>query len=582
MLKKVSHKLPQKLPLKHFSTITSTFTHTPSTQLKQKYDTIIIGAGHNGLICANYLAKAGQSVAVLEKRHRVGGCAVTEELHPGYKFSRCSYVLALFRQKIIDELFSEDFHSEVKLLPRNPKGLTPTKEPNQYLLRRMEMSSLEKEIAKFSTKDAVSMKELDAFLTRMVRVVEPMLDMAPPKKLSIFDSDFRKVISHAFKYRKDLLEFYHFLTASAEYYLDKYLESDIIKGTYATDAVIGAMKSPRDTGSAYVLLHHVMGSLDEQGNWFYVQGGNGALSEYIARKAVERGVEIALSSPVERLLVDYDNTNKGSLSGVKLSNGNEIHANNIVSACDLNTTYFKLMSETDRNNLLSQDMIKAYDTIDYTSPVMKINLAVKELPRFTCLEGITQEKYNGDYNKAALDHLTGTIHMNSDSIDAIHKAYIDALAGSNSLKPIIEMTIPSLLDKTISPEGHHTIGLFCQYAPKKDYGYWTEEEKMKFAERIYSDIEEYAPGFKDTIVYQDVLSPHDLEREFSITGGNIFHGGMDLSSIFFCRPFIGASSYKQPVRNLFACSAAMHPGGGVMGAPGRNCAFTMLGNSSLL
>jgi phytoene dehydrogenase-like protein len=241
-----------------------------SEALKADYDTVIVGAGHNGLICANYLAQAGKKVLVLEKRHTVGGCAVTEELVDGYKLSRCSYVLALFRNKIIEELFP-NFHNEVKLYKRNPKGLTPTTEEGKYLLRRSERDLLKKDIAKFSTRDIEGIDQLDNFLERMVKIVDPLLDMQPPQGFNLFDSNFRETMFHMLKHRNDLMEFYHFITSSADYYLDKYLESDILKGTLATDAIIGAMNSPYTPGSAYVLLHHVMGSLDKEGNWFYVE-----------------------------------------------------------------------------------------------------------------------------------------------------------------------------------------------------------------------------------------------------------------------------------------------------------------------
>jgi phytoene dehydrogenase-like protein len=555
---------------------------------KTKYDAVIIGAGHNGLVCANYLAQSGQKVLVLEKRHVVGGCAVTEELVEGYKLSRCSYVLSLFRKKIIEELFPEEFYKKIKLYIRNPKGLTPTKEDGKYLVRRSDREDLKKEIRKFSIKDAEAIDEFDNFLNRMVSIVDPLIDIPPPEKFNLLDKNFRKFLLHILRNSKNLYEFYHFLTASAEYYLDKYLESDILKGTFATDAVIGAMKSPRCTGSAYVLLHHVMGTLDKEGSWFYVEGGNGAISKFLADQAVQRGVTIALNCPVERFLTDENNK---KISGVKILNINEanqsqsekqniIYSDKFIVNCDLYTTYFKLMSKDQRQNLLSKDFISSLEKIEYTSPVMKINLVVEKLPRFKCFNKDTENiSSESDYEKFALDYLTGTIHMNSDSIDAIDSAYIEALSGKPSSKPIIEMTIPSLLDKTLTPKnsGHHVIGLFCQYAPNKlNDNTWTNQMKRDYANKIYEQIDKYAPGFSQSILFDDILSPTDLENEFGVRGGNIFHGSMDLSSVFFCRPFLNGANYKQPIENLYSCSAAMHPGGGVMGAPGRNCALRIL------
>lgn len=560
---------------------------------KTKYDAVIIGAGHNGLVCANYLAQSGQKVLVLEKRHTVGGCAVTEELVQGYKLSRCSYVLSLFRKKIIEELFPEEFYKKVKLYVRNPKGLTPTKEEGKYLVRRSDREDLKKEIRKFSAKDAEKIDDFDNFLSRMVNIVDPLIDLPPPEKFNIFDKNFRKFLLHIFKHSKDLYEFYHFLTASAEYYLDKYLESDILKGTFATDAVIGAMKSPRCTGSAYVLLHHVMGTLDKEGSWFYVEGGNGTISKFLADQAVQRGVTIALNCPVESFSTQGTQGPQGAhdfnkkITGVEIQNPSEhkqtqiINADKFIVNCDLYTTYFKLMSKEQRDSLLPKDFITSLEKIDYTSPVMKINLVVEKLPRFLCLnkDSETQKiSSESDYEKFALNYLTGTIHMNADSVEAIDSAYIEALSGKPSSKPIIEMTIPSLLDKSLTPanSGHHVIGLFCQYAPNTNTTTWTEQIKRDFANKIYEEIDKYAPGFSQSILFEDILSPTDLESEFSIRGGNIFHGSMDLSSVFFCRPFLNGANYKQPIENLYSCSAAMHPGGGVMGAPGRNCALRIL------
>jgi phytoene dehydrogenase-like protein len=491
-------------------------------------------------------------------------------------------VLSLFRKKVINELFGQEFFQEVKLLTRNPNGLTPSKETGKYLLRRAEKDLLKKEISKFSEKDAENIEHFEKFLGRMVKLIDPLLDMPPPERISIFDKKFYIFLAHIFKHRNDLYDFYHFLTSSAEYYLDKYFETDCLKATFATDAVIGAMKGPQSTGSAYVLLHHVMGDLDKEGSWFYVQGGNGALSTYIANKAVQEGVTIALNTPVEKFLINKETK---SIEGVLIKNHEngeeiEIKSNLVVTNCDMYTTYFKLMEEKDRNTLLTEKFNKSLELMDYNSPVFKINLIVKDLPKFRCFNDlVNSERYQGDYNKLAKEHLTGTIHLNCDNVKMIQDAYVEALSGKPSTKPIIEMTIPSVVDDTLVPKntGHHVIGLFVQYAPNKlNNGTWTNQRKRDFAHKVYDEIEKYSPGFIESILFDDILSPADLESEFSLRGGNIFHGVMDLSSIFFCRPFYGNCTYKQPIKNLYSCSSAMHPGGGVMGAPGRNCALTIL------
>lgn len=248
----------------------------------------------------------------------------------------------------------------------------------------------------------------------------------------------------------------------------------------------------------------------------------------------------------------------------------------------MNNTYFKLLSESDRNNVLPEDFINKLKKIDYNSPVFKINLVVEKLPEFKCLDSIIKNTQNYEQyaREVAPNYFPGTIHMNSESIKAIDDSYLEALNGNPSSTPMIEMTIPSILDKTLVPKGsnHHVIGLFCQYAPYKlnNNRIWDKKLKRQFADLVYSEINKYAPGFSESILFEDLLSPRDLEEEFSLTGGNIFHGSMDINSISFCRPTTLNYDYKQPLKNLFSCSAAMHPGGGVMGAPGRNCALTAL------
>lgn len=256
---------------KHSEASLSTQNKNYDSTLNEKYDAVIVGAGHNGLVCANYLAKSGKKVLVLEKRYTVGGAAVSEELVEGYKLSRCSYVLALFRKRIINELFGDDFYKKIKLYKRNPKGFIPTKENGVFLRRFSEKERFIEEIAKFSEKDSINYAKLDDFLTRMVKIIDPMIDLNPPNTKNILSFDNLNHLTNIINKRNDLSEFYHFLTSSAQYYLDYYLENDLLKGYYATDAVIGAMKSPLTPGSAYVLLHHVMGEMDEDGNWFYVE-----------------------------------------------------------------------------------------------------------------------------------------------------------------------------------------------------------------------------------------------------------------------------------------------------------------------
>ena len=309
------------------------------------------------------------------------------------------------------------------------------------------------------------------------------------------------------------------------------------------------------------------------------------MSKYIADKAVERGVNICLNSSVNQLVI-----RNGKVTGVILANGKELSSKIVISNIDMNNTYFKLLTETQRTQFLTPEMLSALKKIEYNSPVFKINLILNQLPRFNCLSNIikaasltnihnlsSETRY---HNEIARNYFPGTIHMNSESISDIDKAYLEALNGSPSSSPMIEMTIPSILDQTLTPKnsGHHVIGLFCQFAPYKlkNCETWDHNKKRSFADKVYSEIEKYAEGFTDTILFEDLLSPLDMEETFSLTGGNIFHGAMDINSISFCRPTTFNSRYHQPIENLFSCGSAMHPGGGVMGAPGRNCALMIM------
>lgn len=286
-----------------------------------------------------------------------------------------------------------------------------------------------------------------------------------------------------------------------------------------------------------------------------------------------------MNSPVDKLIIK----NK-KVTGVVLVNGKEINSKIVISNADMNNTYFKFLTNEQRNEYLDNSFVKALNKIDYHSPVFKINLIINKLPRFNCLKSIINKASLGSEAQfesvIAKNYFPGTIHMNSESIADIDRAYLDALNGIHSSHPLIEMTIPSILDKTLTPEnsGHHVVGLFCQYAPYnlKNGEIWDETNKRNFANKVYAEIEKYSEGFTESILFEDLLSPLDLEKQFSLTGGNIFHGSMDINSISFCRPTTLNYNYKQPLENLFSCGSAMHPGGGIMGAAGRNCALSSL------
>ncbi|XP_057864202.2 uncharacterized protein LOC131072144 isoform X3 [Cryptomeria japonica] len=489
-----------------------------SCHRNRKWDALVIGGGHNGLTAAAYLAKSGLQVAVLERRHLLGGAAVTEELIPGFKFSRGSYLQSLLRPCVIRELDLE--RHGLKLLARNPSSFTPALDGN-YLLLGPDAVLNHTEISKFSKRDAEAYSR----------------------------------------------EFINLLLAPASKVLNEWFESEILKATLATDAVIGAMGSVHTPGSGYVLLHHVMGETNGvRGIWSYVEGGMGAVSNAIAKAASEAGASLVTNVEVRQLMVDEQTK---VVSGVLLSDGTQINAPVVLSNATPWVTFMKLTPA----NVLSEGFLNAVKGLDYSSGTTKINLAVDRLPQFRSCKPCSTE--GGPEHR-------GTIHLGADSMEEIDMAYRDALNGHPSRRPLIEMTIPSVLDKTISPPGKHVINLFIQYTPYKlQSGDWQDPTtRDAFSKQCFNLIDEYAPGFSSSIIGYDMLTPPDLEKTFGLTGGNIFHGAMGLDSLFLLRPVKGCSGYKTPLKGLYLCGAGSHPGGGVMGAPGRNAAKVVLQDKS--
>jgi phytoene dehydrogenase-like protein len=532
------------------------------------YDAIIIGGGHNGLVASAYLAQAGWKVLVLERRSLVGGCCVTETLWPGWNVSTASYVVSLLLPEIEREL--DLARHGYKVLRRNPSSFTPL-EDGRYLMLGPDAKRNHDEIAKFSSRDADAYPRYEALLSRVAEILEPTLSQTPPdvlptpaqwrsRSLGKRLRDGRKAMSlyqALGKLGNDLPEAIELITGSARTILDRWFESDQLKGTLATDAVIGNFQPISAPGTAYVLLHHVMGSAGgSRGVWGYVQGGMGALSSAIAAAARQRGVEIRVDAPVKSIL-----TKGGAVAGVVLESGEEIAASRVASNVDAQTTFRRMLSDGD----LSEPFRAAVDRIDYASASMKINLAVRELPDFTCLPG---------KDKVGPQHC-GTIHIGATQ-EYLEQAYEDARRGMPSKRPIVEMTIPTSVDRTIAPEGCHILSLFVQYAPYHlAEGSW-DECKEAFADRCIEEIARFAPNVPDAIVHRQVLSPVDLERIYGLTGGNIFQGAMPLHQLFNLRPVVGWSDYRTPVDGLYLCGSAAHPGGGVMGACGRNAALEMI------
>jgi phytoene dehydrogenase-like protein len=418
-----------------------------------------------------------------------------------------------------------------------------------------------REVSKFSKNDAQNLPKYEATLERVASFLESMLLETPPNPWSLAPGNLIQLAKTAWNFRKlgaDAKQAVEILTGAANPILDRWFESEEVKTTISTDAIIGAMATPSMPGTAYVLFHHVVGECDGvRGVWGYVRGGMGALSNAIAASAKERGAEIKVNAPVSRILVK-----DGRASGVALANGDEYHAAKIVSNLDAHVTFLRLMDRKD----LPADFVESVKHLDYSSASCKINLALSEVPNFTCLprNGVGPQHH-------------GTIHI-SPNRTYIEKAYDCAKYGYISESPVIEATIPSSLDDTVAPKGKHVMSMFTQYFPYKlapDAG-TLEENKNRYAERCIDIMTEYAPNFRNAVINYQVLAPADLESIFGLTGGNIMQGVMSLSSLGFMRPLPGYADYRTPVKGLYLCGAATHPGGGVMGACGYNAAREIL------
>ena len=525
------------------------------------YDAIVIGAGHNGLVTACYLARAGKRVLVFERRGVVGGACVTEETFPGYKVSTAAYVNSLFHTAIVRDLKLAAYGYEV--LPRDPSSFTPFPD-GRSLLMGPDADMTHREIAKFSARDAERYPQYEAMLERVAAVIEPTLTMTPPDLLKPRPGDLRTLLSLGRSFRRlgeDAGEAVEILTGAARPILDRWFESEELKGTLATDAVIGAMASPSMPGTAYVLFHHVMGeSGGARGVWAYVRGGMGGLTQALAAAARDFGADIRCDAEVERILV-----RDGRAVGVALESGDEFHAPIVASNADAHVTFLRLLDRS----ALPESFVAGVERISYASASLKINVALSELPNFQAVPGTEPGP-----------HHRGTIHICPDQ-DYIERAFDDAKYGRPSAEPVLECTIPSVVDPTVAPPGRHLMSMFVQYAPYElRDGSW-DDQREAFADRCFDLVDEYAPNFKRSVLDRQVLAPPDLERVFNLTGGNIFQGAMTPNQLFAFRPVPGHARYRTPIRGLYLCGAAAHPGGGVMGTPGLNAAREILGKRRL-
>ncbi|MEX2206099.1 MAG: NAD(P)/FAD-dependent oxidoreductase [Myxococcota bacterium] len=512
---------------------------------------LIVGGGHNGLVCAAYLARAGLRVTLLERRELLGGACVTESLWPGYRVSRAAYVLSLFRPAIARELALE--RHGLRLLPRSPASITPLPDGRSLVLGGGEAHDVA-EIARFSKRDAERWPAFERFLERVAVAVEPLLDDAPPALGSLAPRNLARwgrLARAGLRLGRDLPETLRLLVGPARALLEEHFESEPLRATLASDAIIGAFASPATPGTGYVLFHHVMGTLGgRRGVWAYVEGGMGRLADALAAAASEAGAELRTDAEVVSI-----HCRDGRARGVTLARGEALEADLVVSGMDLART----ASLVDDASLAAE-----FPRADQRSPVVKLNLALGALPRFRVRDRETLP-------------LGGTIHIGPVDLDGIERAFGDAASGRVSELPVVELTLPSVLDPTLAPPGKHVASIFAQYAPALDASdaRWPSL-RDEMCRRVLGAIETLAPGFSASIEQLEVLAAPDLERVFGLSGGNIFHGAMTPDRLLFLRPSARLAPYRTAVEGLWLCGSATHPGGGVMGACGRNAAREIL------
>ena len=522
---------------------------------KNKYDVIVIGGGHNGLTNAAYLARAGKKVLVLERRHVLGGAAVTEEIFPGFKFSVCSYVVSLLRPEIIRDLD----------LPRHGLEILPldgtfTPMPDgDYLWRVNDHGKTHREIARHSKVDAEAYDEFGKAMQAMCRFVKPILSMVPPDPATLNPRELMKMLFLGRRFQgltsDDKYNQVQLMTMSAIDFLDQWFETDVLKATMSASGIIGTFLGVRSPGTAYVLLHHYMGEIDGAfRSWGFARGGTGAISNAIADAAREAGVEIRTQAPIAKILV------KGNRAyGVVLQNGDEILGDVISSSVDPRLTFIKFLEESQ----LPGEFLDEVKRYKFRGSSGKVNIALDGLPDFKCLPGPGA-------------HLRGAISI-SPSVEYMERAYDDAKYGNFSRRPYIDMVIPSLTDPSVAPPGKHVMSCFVQYAPYKlRPGLNWDEQREAFGNNVIDTIADYAPNIKNLIINKQVLTPLDLERDFGLSEGNIFQGELSLEQLFFLRPVPGYAAFRTPIKNLYMCGSATHPGGGIMGAPGRLAALEIL------
>lgn len=529
--------------------------------MTKRYDAVIIGGGHNGLVCAFYLARAGLKVRVLERRDVIGGAAVTEEFHPGFRNSVASYTVSLLNPKVIADMRLADHGYRV--IERPYSNFLP-QDDGRYLLLGGGLERTQAEFRKFSNHDADVLPQYYDALETVADVLRDLSLKAPPnvgdgvKTLVDAARQGRRLVGLPVEKQRDVLDLF---VKSARTFLDSWFESEAVKAAFGFDAVVGNYASPDTPGSAYVLLHHVFGEVNgKKGAWGHSVGGMGKITEIMAKVCRALGVEISLESPVETVLVDG-----GKATGVRLAGGEEIAAERVIANVGPKLLYERMIAPSD----LPADFLRRIRAFKVGSGTFRMNVALSELPRFSSLP-------------EAGEHLQSGIII-APTLDYMDRAFLDAKQYGMSKSPIVEMLIPSIVDGSLAPPGQHVTSLFCQqFAPELPDGRSWDDEREAAADVIIDTVERYAPGFKASVIARQIHSPLDLERKFGLVGGDIMHGHMSLDQLWSARPMLGHGAYRGPLKGLYMCGAGTHPGGGVTGAPGHNAAHEILADGTLL
>ena len=521
-----------------------------------RYDVIVIGAGHNGLVCGARLAKAGLRTLILERRSIVGGACVTEELWPGFHVSTTSYVLSMFPDKIVRELQLDRFGFE--LIPTD-QLFVPFEDGRAMTLWNDQRETC-KEIAKFSEKDAAAYPDYAAFLGRAADFVRDIVWKPAPGKMgprALRDAGW--VAWRLKKMGREAFGFVDLMTQSIYDFLGRWFESDQIIATLGYMGSIGTFKGPKTPGSAYVLLHHNISEHEGAGGWGYVRGGMGGLTQALKRCAESYGATVLTDSETARVDI-----HDGHAVGVTLENGDIYRAGQVVSNADPKTTYLRLIGREH----LDHDVVREVESFNTYSTAFKINFALDGLPDYTA--------WNPSWGPAP-----GYVHI-GPSVEYLEKAYDDAKYGRPSEWPWTSPVIPTMADTTLSPKGKHIMTCFGGHAPYAlADGEWTEEKRERFADRVVEAIARFAPGLQDHIIERQILLPPDLERIYALPQGHIFHGELSLDQLYLLRPVPGYADYRTPIKDLYMCGSGVHPGGGVFGVPGYKAADEMLRDRKL-